>query len=144
MASLNLPLYDPRLVQPMREELTRLGFQELRTPDEVDRALAEPKETTLVVVNSVCGCAARNARPAATIALRHSKRPQRLLTVFAGQDADATARARGYFTGYPPSSPQMALFQDGKLVFMLERKNIEGRPAQDIAADLEAAFERYC
>ncbi len=138
-------MYDPRLVQPMREELTRLGFQELRTPDEVDRALGgELKETTLVVVNSVCGCAARNARPAATIALRHSQRPQRLLTVFAGQDADATARARGYFTGYPPSSPQMALFQDGKLVFMLERKNIEGRPAQDIAADLEAAFERYC
>src|SRR5438309_1335549 len=145
MASLNVPMYDPRLVQPMREELTRLGFQELRTPDEVDRALGGgPTETTLVVVNSVCGCAARNARPAATIALRHSKRPQRLLTVFAGQDADATARARGYFTGYPPSSPQMGLFQDGKLVFMLERKNIEGRPAQDIAADLEAAFERYC
>ena len=144
MANLNVPMYDPRLVQPMREELTRLGFQELRTPDDVDRALAQPKETTLVVVNSVCGCAARNARPAATIALRHSQRPQRLLTVFAGQDADATARARSYFTGYPPSSPQMALFQDGKLVFMLERKNIEGRPAQDIAADLTAAFERYC
>jgi len=138
-------MYDPRLVQPMREELTRLGFQELRTPDEVDRALGRgAKETTLVVVNSVCGCAARNARPAATSALRHSKRPQRLLTVFAGQDADATARARSYFTGYPPSSPQIALFQDGKLVFMLERKNIEGRAAEEITRDLVTAFDEYC
>ncbi len=145
MASLNVPMYDPRLVQPMREELTRLGFQELRTPDEVDRALGRgAKETTLVVVNSVCGCAARNARPAATSALRHSKRPQRLLTVFAGQDADATARARSYFTGYPPSSPQIALFQDGKLVFMLERKNIEGRAAEEITRDLVTAFDEYC
>src|SRR6058998_2214932 len=144
MAGLNVPLYDPRLVQPMREELTRIGFQELRTPGEVDAALATGKETTLVVVNSVCGCAARNARPAATLAIRHANHPQRLLTVFAGQDADATARARSYFTGYAPSSPQMALFRDGQLVYMLERKNIEGRPAQDIAADLTAAFERYC
>src|SRR6266404_3897731 len=103
MTSLNVSMYDPRLVQPMREELTRIGFQELRTPDQVDAALARPQETTLVVVNSVCGCAARNARPAATIALQNPKRPRRLLTVFAGQDADATARARGYFTGYPPS-----------------------------------------
>src|SRR6266567_1351932 len=144
MASVNVPLYDPRLVQPMREELTRIGFQELRTPAEVDAVLPTSKNTTLVVVNSVCGCAARNARPAATLAIRHARRPERLLTVFAGQDGDATARARSYFTGYPPSSPQMALFKDGKLVFMLERKNIEGRPAQDIAADLTAAFEKYC
>ena len=144
MASLNLPLYDPRLVQPMREELTRLGFQELRTAQDVDAVLGTTRETALVVVNSVCGCAARNARPAATLALQHAKRPQRLLTVFAGQDADATARARAYFTDYPPSSPQMGLFKDGKLVFMLERKNIEGRAAQDIAADLTAAFDRYC
>lgn len=144
MASLNVPLYDPRLVQPMREELTRIGFQELRTPADVDAALASAQETTLVVVNSVCGCAARNARPAATLAVQHPHHPERLLTVFAGQDADATARARSYFTGYPPSSPQMALFKDGKLVFMLERKNIEGRPAQDIAADLTAAFDKYC
>ncbi len=135
MASVNVPLYDPRLVQPMREELTRIGFQELRTPAEVDAVLPTSKDTTLVVVNSVCGCAA---------AIRHARRPERLLTVFAGQDGDATARARSYFTGYPPSSPQMALFKDGKLVFMLERKNIEGRPAQDIAADLTAAFEKYC
>jgi len=137
-------MYDPRLVQPMREELTRIGFQELRTPDDVDAVLGTAKDTTLVVVNSVCGCAARNARPAATLAITHAKRPRRLLTVFAGQDADATARARSYFVGYPPSSPQMGLFKDGRLVFMLERKNIEGRPAQDIATDLTAAFERYC
>ena len=144
MPGIDVPMYDPRLVQPMREELTRIGFQELRTPDEVDAALAPGGDTALVVVNSVCGCAARNARPAATIAVQHRQRPGRLLTVFAGQDADATARARSYFTGYPPSSPQMALFKDGQLVFMLERKSIEGRPAQEIAGDLTAAFERYC
>ncbi len=144
MAGINVPLYDPRLVQPMREELTRIGFQELRTPADVDAALGTGKDVALIVVNSVCGCAARNARPAATLALEHPRRPDRLLTVFAGQDADATARARGYFTGYAPSSPQMALFKDGELVFMLERKNIEGRAARDIAADLTAAFDRYC
>lgn len=144
MANLNAPLYDPRLVQPMRDELTRIGFRELRTAEEVDAALAAAKDTTLVVVNSVCGCAARNARPAAALAVRQPRRPARLLTVFAGQDADATARARSYFTGYQPSSPQMALFKDGELVFMLERKNIEGRPAEDIAADVIGAFERYC
>ncbi len=144
MANLNVPLYDPRLVQPMRDELTRISFRELHTPEEVDAALAAAQDTILVVVNSVCGCAARNARPAAALAVRHPRRPARLLTVFAGQDAEATARARSYFTGYQPSSPQMALFKDGELVFMLERKNIEGRPAEDIAADLTAAFERYC
>ena len=144
MANLNVPLYDPRLVQPMREELTRLGFQELRTAQDVDAVLGTTRETALVVVNSVCGCAARNARPAAALAIQHAKRPTQLLTVFAGQDADATARARSYFTGYQPSSPQIALFRDGELVFMLERKNIEGRAAQDIAADLTAAFDRYC
>ena len=144
MSSLHIPPYDPLLVQPMRDELTRIGFQELRTPDEVDGALGATRETTLVVVNSVCGCAARNARPAARLALQHPKRPQRLLTAFAGQDAEATARVRSYFTGYPPSSPQIALFKGGKLVFMLERRNIEGRPAPDIAADLTAAFERFC
>jgi len=144
MASLNVSMYDPRLVQPMRDELTRIGFEELRTPEQVDAALGTTKDTTLVLVNSVCGCAARNARPAAAIAIQQTQRPHKLLTVFAGQDADATNRARSYFTGYPPSSPQMGLFKDGKLVFMLERKNIEGRPAQDIAADLKAAFEKYC
>ncbi len=144
MAGLNVPLYDPRLVQPMRDELTRIGFEELRTPDAVDAVLGATKDTALVVVNSVCGCAARNARPGAALALQHPARPKHLLTVFAGQDADATARARSYFTGYPPSSPQIALFRDGKLVFMLERKNIEGRDARDIATDLTAAFDRYC
>jgi putative YphP/YqiW family bacilliredoxin len=136
-------MYDPRMVQPMREELTRIGFQELRTPADVDAALGKETAATLVVVNSVCGCAARNARPAATMALQHPKRPTHLVTVFAGQDADATARARSYFTGYAPSSPQMALLKDGKVVFMLERRNIEGRSANDIAADLVAAFERF-
>ena len=144
MASLNVSMYDPRLVQPMRDELTRIGFEELRTPEQVDAVLGTTKETTLVLVNSVCGCAARNARPAAAMAIQQVQRPAKLLTVFAGQDADATNRARSYFTGYPPSSPQMGLFKDGKLVFMLERKNIEGRPAQDIAADLRSAFEKYC
>src|SRR5712664_3334472 len=116
MSSIDVPMYDPRLVQPMREELTRIGFQELRTAGEVDAALATGGDTALVVVNSVCGCAARNARPAAALAVQHPKRPARLLTVFAGQDGEATARARGYFTGYAPSSPQIALFKDGQLV----------------------------
>src|SRR5690242_16896049 len=137
-------MYDERLVTPMRQELTRLGVQELRTPEEVDEELKNAKGTTLVVVNSVCGCSARMARPAVAIALQNPIKPDKLTTVFAGQDADATARARSYFTGYPPSSPQMALFKDGALVFMLERRNIEGRPAQDIAADLTAAFDEYC
>ena len=144
MRNLTVPMYDPEMVRPMREELTRLGFEELRTPADVDAALMNEKAPTLVVVNSICGCAARNARPAAALAIQHERRPARLLTVFAGQDADATARARGYFTGYQPSSPQIALFKDGRLVFMLERRNIEGRNARDIAADLTAAFDRYC
>jgi bacilliredoxin len=144
MSSLNVPMYDPELVRPMREELTRLGFAELRTADEVDGVLSREKAPTLVVVNSVCGCAARNARPAAALAIQHARRPTRLVTVFAGQDGDATTRARGYFTGYAPSSPQIALLKDGQVVFMLERKNIEGRNARDIAADLTAAFDRFC
>jgi putative YphP/YqiW family bacilliredoxin len=144
MSGLNAFMYDPRLVQPMREELTRIGFEELRTPEAVDGALAGETAPTLVVVNSVCGCAARFARPAAALAVRHAKRPARLVTVFAGQDAAATARAREYFTGYPPSSPQIGLLKDGALVYMLERRHIEGRPAAEIAADLVAAFERFC
>jgi len=144
MRNLNIPMYDPEMVRPMREELTRLGFAELRTPDEVDAVLTKERAPTLVVVNSVCGCAARNARPAVALAMQHERRPARLVTVFAGQDADATARARRYFTGYAPSSPQIALFKDGRLVFMLERRNIEGRNATDIAADLTAAFDEYC
>jgi len=137
-------MYDPELVRPMREELTQLGFEELRTPAAVDAVLTTERAPTLVVVNSVCGCAARNARPAAALAVQHERRPSRLVTVFAGQDADATARARSYFTGYQPSSPQIALFKDGRLVFMLERRNIEGRNARDIAADLTAAFDKFC
>jgi putative YphP/YqiW family bacilliredoxin len=137
-------MYDERFISPMRQELTRLGVEELRTPDEVDAKLKDAKGTTLVVVNSMCGCAARNARPAVARALRHNAKPDALTTVFAGQDAEATERARGYFTGYPPSSPQIGLLKDGKLVFMIERWQIEGRAADDIAADLVAAFDRYC
>ena len=137
-------MYDERFVTPMREELTRIGFQEMRTPDEVDRTLQGARGTTLVVVNSICGCAARNARPGVAAALESAKRPDRLTTVFAGQDAEATARAREYFAPYPPSSPQIALLKDGELAFMLERRQIEGRPAEEIAKDLVGAFEKYC
>ena len=137
-------MYDERMVTPMRQELTRLGVKEMRTAAEVDTTLKEAKGTTLVVVNSVCGCAARNARPAVAEALRHQARPDSLTTVFAGQDIDATQRARSYFTGYPPSSPQIGLLKDGKLVFMLERHQIEGRSAPEIARDLTHAFDRYC
>jgi putative YphP/YqiW family bacilliredoxin len=136
-------MYDERLVAPMRNELTRLGVEELRTPEEVDARLKD-EGTVLVVVNSVCGCAARNARPAVARALQHGVKPDRLTTVFAGQDADATRQARGYFAGYAPSSPQIALLQNGKVVFMLERYQIEGRSADQIAADLTSAFDRYC
>lgn len=146
--TMKLPLhsgiYDERMVAPMRQELTRIGFQELRTPDEVDGALKDAPGTTLVVVNSICGCAARNARPAVTLALKNDAKPEKLTTVFAGQDVDATQRAREYFTGYPPSSPSIGLLKDGKLVFMLERWQIEGRPAPDIAEDLVEAFEKFC
>jgi putative YphP/YqiW family bacilliredoxin len=137
-------MYDERLVAPMREELTRLGVEEMRTAAEVDTKLTNAKGTTLVVVNSVCGCAARNARPAVALALQHAKRPDHLTTVFAGQDVEATQRARTYFTGYPPSSPQIGLLKDGKLVFMLERHQIEGRDAESIAQDLVGAFDKYC
>jgi putative YphP/YqiW family bacilliredoxin len=142
-----MSLYDERLVAHMRQELTRLGVEELRTADAVDAKLRPQggaQGTTLVVVNSVCGCAARNARPAVARALQHETRPDTLTTVFAGQDQEATARARGYFVGYPPSSPSIALFKNGQLVFMLERYQIEGRAADDIARDLTDAFDRYC
>ena len=140
----NAPMYDERFITPMRQELTRLGVEEMRTPDEVDARLKDAKGTTLVVVNSICGCAARMARPAVAMALSHEPKPDHLTTVFAGQDADATERARGYFTGYPPSSPQIALMKDGKVVFMLERWQIEGRPADAIAEDLVEAFQEHC
>lgn len=137
-------MYPEEMVQPMREELIRVGFRELRTPDEVDALLGRSQGTLLVVVNSICGCAAGRARPAVAQALSHRIRPDALATVFAGQDNDATARARGYFTGYPPSSPSIALLREGKLVYMLERRDIEGRDAFSIAEDLTGAFDRFC
>jgi len=137
-------MYDERFVTPMRQELTRLGVEEMRTPDEVDAKLKDAPGTTLVVVNSVCGCAARNARPAVASALRHAVKPDHLTTVFAGQDVEATTKARSYFTGFPPSSPQIGLLKDGQLVFMLERWQIEGRSADEIAKDLVGAFDQFC
>jgi putative YphP/YqiW family bacilliredoxin len=127
----------------MRDELTRIGVEELQTPEAVQRSFAEPG-TNLIIVNSVCGCAARNARPAVAMALRHETRPDRATTVFAGQDLAATAEARNHFHGYPPSSPAIGLMKDGELVFMLERHQIEGRDADEIAADLTAAFDHHC
>jgi putative YphP/YqiW family bacilliredoxin len=137
-------MYDERMVTPMRQELTRLGIEELRTAADVSAKLAAAGGTSLVVVNSVCGCAARNARPAVALSLQHGVKPDHLYTVFAGQDADATRQARALFTGYPPSSPQIAMFKDGKVVFMLERYQIEGRSAAEIAADLVGAFNQHC
>lgn len=132
------------VVQPMRDELTNLGVKELRTPDEVVENLENAKGTALVVVNSVCGCAAGNARPGVAQALSHDALPDHLFTVFAGQDKEATAKAREYFEPYPPSSPSLALMQDGKLVYFIERQRIEDRTAADIAADLKSAFDQYC
>jgi putative YphP/YqiW family bacilliredoxin len=139
-----MQMYDERFVTPMRQELTTIGFRELRTAEEVDQNLKDAQGTTLVVVNSVCGCSARMARPAVRIALENPVKPTALATVFAGQDAEATDRARSYFTGYAPSSPSISLLKDGKLVFMLERFQIEGRPAEEIAHDLVNAFNKYC
>jgi len=137
-------MYDERMVAPMRQELTRLGVKEMRTAADVDATLKDSKGTTLVVVNSVCGCAARNARPAVAAAIQHTAKPDSLTTVFAGQDTEATQRARSYFTGYPPSSPQIGLLKDGKLVYLLELQQIEGRSAGEIANDLTRAFDKYC
>ena len=137
-------MYDERFLVPMRRDLTEVGFTELRTADEVDEALQTKSGTAMVLVNSVCGCSARMARPAARMAISHDPKPERLYTVFAGQDAEATEKARGYFTGYPPSSPSIAILRDGKLVWMMERWQIEGRPAEVIAEELVAAFDEYC
>ncbi len=141
-------MYDEMIVEPMRRELTRLGIEETRTEAEVDAVLAPKKGTVLVVVNSVCGCAAGMARPAVAMALdsaRESKTmPEKMITVFAGNDREATQRAREYFTGYRPSSPSIALIRDGQVVKMLERWQIEGREAHDIAAELVSAFDQYC
>jgi putative YphP/YqiW family bacilliredoxin len=137
-------MYDERFITPMRQELTRIGFEEMKTAADVDSKLGDAKGTALVVVNSMCGCAARNARPALATAVQHAVKPEQLLTVFAGQDPDATGRARDYIVGYAPSSPSIALFKDGKLVYMMERWQIEGRTATDITADLVHAFDAHC
>ena len=136
-------MYDPNIVQPMREELTQLGVQELRTADEVDQALNQSDGSVLVVVNSVCGCAAAGARPSVAIALKHSKLPDKVTTVFAGQDKEATEKARSYFSEFPPSSPSMALMKNGHPVFMLHRHDIEGRSAEEIAQSLIQAFDEH-
>jgi putative YphP/YqiW family bacilliredoxin len=128
----------------MREDLTRIGFAELMTPEEVDGTLGVREGTVLVVVNSVCGCAAGKARPGVALALQHAAVPDRLATVFAGMEIEATERVRSYFEGYQPSSPQVALFKNGSLVTMLERKDIEGRGAEEIAAELRVAFDEHC
>ena len=137
-------MYDEMIVGPMRQELTRLGIQETRTAEEVDAILGAKKGTVLVVVNSVCGCAAGMARPAVAMAVEHEVVPDRMITVFAGNDREATARAREYFVGYRPSSPSIALLKDGQVVKMFERWQIEGREAHDIAAELTAAFDEHC
>ena len=135
--------YDPILVQPMREELTSIGVTELTTADEVDTFMKEPG-TSLVIVNSVCGCAAGMARPGVGLALQSEVKPDRVGTVFAGQDVEATARARGYFAKFPPSSPSFAMFKDGEVVEYVPRHRIEGRAATDVANDLIAAFSEHC
>src|SRR3954466_14063816 len=136
--------YPEFFVAPMRQELTDLGIRELRTAADVDAAVTGTKGTLLVVVNSVCGCAAGKARPGIALALRSGARPDRLTSVFAGFDIEATDRARGYFSGVRPSSPAIALLQDGKLVYMMERHQIEGRGPLEIATDLQTAFARFC
>lgn len=136
-------MYPEAIVKPMKAELTNVGFEELVTPDAVDRAISS-KGTVLVMVNSVCGCAAGAARPGVKLAVHNAKHPDKLTTVFAGVDVEATAQARKYFLPYPPSSPAIALFKDGKLVHFIERHHIEGRPAEMIAENLKMAFEQYC
>jgi putative YphP/YqiW family bacilliredoxin len=136
--------YSEILIKPMREDLTRIGIEETRTPEQVEEAINDTKGTLLVVVNSVCGCAAGKARPGVALALQNAARPDRAITVFAGADIEATATAREHFAPYPPSSPQIGLFKDGQLVFMLERHQIENRFAEQIAQELTQAFDRFC
>ncbi len=136
-------MYPELMIVPMREELTRLGIKEARTAAEVDQVLGQPG-TAMVVVNSVCGCAAGRMRPAVRVALQHSTRPDTMITVFAGQDRDATERARSYFKGYPPSSPCIGILQNGQLVYMLQRSDIEHRESIDIATELKSAFDKFC
>ncbi|WP_270583150.1 BrxA/BrxB family bacilliredoxin [Bacillus smithii] len=141
--SMNFNIFMNDIVNQSRKEIVDAGYRELRTPEEVDEAL-QKKGTTLVMVNSVCGCAGGIARPAAAYAIHYVKRPDQLVTVFAGQDKEATAKARSYFTGYPPSSPSFALLKDGKLVAMVERHEIEGHEPMDVVQKLQAAFDQYC
>jgi len=136
--------YPEMLIAPMREDLTRIGVEEMRTAEAVDETVRSSKGTLMVVVNSVCGCAAGKARPGVALALQNAVKPDKVATVFAGADIEATERARSYFTGYGPSSPSIALLKDGQLVYMLERYQIEGRDAQQIAGELTQAFEKYC
>lgn len=137
-------MYPVELTTPMSQELTNNGFEALTSVEEVDAVIGASEGTVLVVVNSVCGCAAANARPGALLAIQHNKRPDKLTTVFAGVDKGATAKAREYMMPYPPSSPSIALFKDGKLVHFLERHQIEGRMAELISANLRMAFDQYC
>lgn len=136
--------YPEIMIRPMREDLTRLGVEELRTPEAVDETIRNSKGTLMVVVNSICGCAAGRARPGVALALQNEVKPDKVATVFAGGDIEATERARSYFTGYGPSSPSIALLKEGELVYMLERYQIEGRNAHEIAGELTQAFEKYC
>ncbi len=142
--SMSFERYMMDMIQPMRDDLTKLGIKELRTPEEVEAELPNAKGTSLVVINSVCGCAAGQCRPGVAEALQHDALPDHTFTVFAGQDKEATAKAREYFLPYPPSSPSIALLKDGELVHFIERHQIENRSASDIAADLTDAFDRYC
>ncbi len=136
--------YSELMIRPMREELTRIGVEELRTPDDVEQTLENSQGTVMVVVNSICGCAAGKARPGIAQALQHSVRPDKVTTVFAGADIEATEKARSYFTGYAPSSPSIALLKDGKLVYMMERRQIEGKDAFQVASELVQAFDQHC
>jgi len=139
-----MPMYPDIMLIPMREELTRLGIEELRSAEEVDHGLRNRPGTTLVVVNSICGCAAGRMRPAVRMAMQNSIRPDHAFSVFAGQDKEATERARELFTGQPPSSPSVAILRDGQLVYMMPRRDIESREAPAIAADLKSAFDKFC
>lgn len=136
--------YSELMIRPMREELTRIGVEELRTPEQVDNLLNNSKGTVMVVVNSICGCAAGKARPGIAQALQHDVKPEKVATVFAGADIEATEKARSYFTGYQPSSPSIALLKDGELVWMMERREIEGKAASQVADELKQAFDQHC
>ena len=134
--------YSPLMVLPMKQELTAIGFEELLTPEDVDRWMADAGSSAMLVINSVCGCAAGQARPGVRLALEHPARPEKLATVFAGQEVEATARARGHFADIPPSSPSIAVFKDGELAYFVPRHRIESRSAEEVAADLTGAFDR--